>query len=52
MTGPIPSAIATMGVVRPTPNQMTHRRALAVETGVLPHLPEKSFLVASPVDGI
>jgi hypothetical protein len=26
--------------------------ALAVETSVLSHLPEKSFLVASPVDGI
>jgi ABC-type nitrate/sulfonate/bicarbonate transport system substrate-binding protein len=42
----------TTGWNKPLLDLIDRQTALAVEAGVLPHLPDKSFLVASPVDGI
>jgi ABC-type nitrate/sulfonate/bicarbonate transport system substrate-binding protein len=42
----------TTGWDRPLLELIDRQTAFAVETGVLPRLPDKPFLVASPVDGI
>jgi hypothetical protein len=42
----------TTGWDKPLLDLIDRQTALAVETGVLPHPPEKPFLVASPVDRI
>jgi len=42
----------TTGWDKPLLDLINRQTAFAVETGVLPRLPDKPFLVASPVDGI